>query len=69
MKKTSALYAVIIEKGRWIFWTCAARLTEFAAHNRKLIYRVIAYGPMAAIAAVAFVLGRAVGMLLETSLF
>lgn len=69
MTKVRELYAMAVENGRWIFWACAARLTEFAARNRKLFYRVIAYGPIAAIAAVAFVLGRVVGMMVEASLF
>lgn len=69
MTKARDLYTKTVENGRWIFWACAARLTEFAARNRKLFYRVIAYGPLAAIAAVAFVLGRVVGMLVEASLF
>lgn len=59
----------IVQTGQWLFWTCAARVTEYAALNRKIIYRVIAYGPLVGIAAAAFVLGRAVGMMLESSIF
>ncbi len=51
------------------FWRTAARATGFAVRHRKGLYKALTYAPLAIVALAAFIVGRGVGMLLETGVF